>query len=667
MVRFPSDRGSTSCDPWSRARRIRRRGSRRYWLDRPAGTGGLRTFVHALVRDAVEEDLASVARVRWHGVVAETIERYYAPTSPVTCPTWPGTGWLPRPTTPEGVDRAVRWCERAADDAFVRLAWEDAARLYGAALDAGGQLAWDDRCRLLLGRARARFRSAELADALDDSLEAARMARSAGRTDLVAQAALVLDAVGDPRLLAAVRDLCEEALAAPDLSPALRARLLGQVALACFYLDPDRIDEASAAALAAAEASQDPSVIVAALRARQLARSGPDGVADRLALADRMTELGRRCRRPDLTMWGHLWRIDAQVQRGDLAAVGRELGTAVGHHVGVDPAVVERRDSVEGLPGVAGELGSVGQAAARAALGDLDGARASYRRYRPMATWHPPRYLFYQLTSWRIHDAVAVGHREDLVTLVDRLAPLRGHHLGAGAGGPVYGGPVDLVLGHAEHALGRIDAAVSNLRAAVDATRLNGARGFAVEAAVLLAEVLAERGAPGDAAEAADRPRGRSRRTRLARPHQPRDRRGAGGLGANRAESRPAHPHQARVQRPKPDRGLGRLPARIPLSIPRAARSFVAGPNGWRVRGSRRQESLLSGARGEPHAPPGALTSRSRQFANARQAMGRAKRSACGRSHSDTWVGCIVCSTTPTSSAVRLSRSTCWRSRALNA
>src|SRR6266508_883833 len=38
-----------------------------------------------------------------------------------------------------------------------------------------------------------------------------------------------------------------------------------------------------------------------------------------------------------------------------------------------------------------------------------------------------------------------------------------------------------------------------------------------------------------------------------------------------------------------------------------------------------------------------------------------------GRSHSDTWVGCIVCSTTSRSSAVRVSRSVCWRSRALNA
>src|SRR5206468_8540882 len=36
-----------------------------------------------------------------------------------------------------------------------------------------------------------------------------------------------------------------------------------------------------------------------------------------------------------------------------------------------------------------------------------------------------------------------------------------------------------------------------------------------------------------------------------------------------------------------------------------------------------------------------------------------------GRSHSDAWVGCMVCSTTASSSLVRVSRSTCWRSRAL--
>jgi hypothetical protein len=37
-----------------------------------------------------------------------------------------------------------------------------------------------------------------------------------------------------------------------------------------------------------------------------------------------------------------------------------------------------------------------------------------------------------------------------------------------------------------------------------------------------------------------------------------------------------------------------------------------------------------------------------------------------GRSHRDAWVGCIVSSATANSSAVRVSRSTCSRSRALN-
>jgi hypothetical protein len=40
---------------------------------------------------------------------------------------------------------------------------------------------------------------------------------------------------------------------------------------------------------------------------------------------------------------------------------------------------------------------------------------------------------------------------------------------------------------------------------------------------------------------------------------------------------------------------------------------------------------------------------------------------ACGRSHSDTWVGCIVWSATASSSTVRASRSTWSRRRALNA
>ena len=68
-----------------------------------------------------------------------------------------------------------------------------------------------------------------------------------------------------------------------------------------------------------------PPAVAAALRARQLVASGPEGMEERATLADRMDAVGRECRDPALRMWGHLWRIDVAFEGGDLAAVGREL------------------------------------------------------------------------------------------------------------------------------------------------------------------------------------------------------------------------------------------------------------------------------------------------------------------------------------------------------
>jgi hypothetical protein len=59
--------------------------------------------------------------------------------------------------------------------------------------------------------------------------------------------------------------------------------------------------------------------------------------------------------------------------------------------------------------------------------------------------------------------------------------------------------------------------------------------------------------------------------------------------------------------------------------------------------------------------PPGPPIDRARAPYQARRAGPR------GRSHNDAWVGCMVWSTTSRSSAVRVSRSTSWRSRALKA
>jgi len=64
-------------------------------------------------------------------------------------------------------------------------------------------------------------------------------------------------------------------------------------------------------------------------------------------------------------------------------------------------------------------------------------------------------------------------------------------------------GPVELQIGLAAAALGRLDAAAADLRTAASICDANGARGYAVQARVELAEVLSRRQAPGDLGQAA--------------------------------------------------------------------------------------------------------------------------------------------------------------------
>jgi DNA-binding NarL/FixJ family response regulator len=63
-------------------------------------------------------------------------------------------------------------------------------------------------------------------------------------------------------------------------------------------------------------------------------------------------------------------------------------------------------------------------------------------------------------------------------------------------------GPVELQLGKAATALGRLDAAVDDLRTAVESCAANGARGYGVETATELTAALLRRDEPGDRAEA---------------------------------------------------------------------------------------------------------------------------------------------------------------------
>ncbi len=283
-------------------------------------------FVHDLVREAIEAGLPTPERVRLHRRAAEAIQDTYA-------------GRIERHlfdlarhwavAAVEGdAATAAGWIRRAADEAMNVLAFEEAARLYRQSLDVGG-LHLDDEecCRLLLRVAAALHASADVNGRVDACLQAAALARRMGRPDLVAEAALILEGVfGHPESDVAARRLCEEALAGlePDDTD-LRARVTARLAEACMYLADERAAPVSEEALVLAADSGNYAALVAALRARQLVCEGPDGLAEREQLAERMLALSQASRDPSVEMWARLWRVDAAFELGDLRCAAEEL------------------------------------------------------------------------------------------------------------------------------------------------------------------------------------------------------------------------------------------------------------------------------------------------------------------------------------------------------
>jgi DNA-binding CsgD family transcriptional regulator len=293
------------------------------------GAGRFR-FTHGLVRTALESQTPLQQAVVLHIRAAQAIEDLHRDAlgrvSSDIARHWAAAA--------VAGDRApaVVWARRAAQDATRALAHEEAARLYASAVACGGaSLTPDERAELLLGRAAAEVAAGRFAEAFAACTEAVTLAEAAGRADLVASAALTLDAVGDRGWDRSLQGWCGTALDALDedggaASDALRARLLARLAEVRYYSgDLGGADASAARALALAESGGDGDALVAALRARQLTYSGPEHSADRADLAKRMTALGERLRRPAVEMWGRLWAIDVLWEHGDLTGIGTEI------------------------------------------------------------------------------------------------------------------------------------------------------------------------------------------------------------------------------------------------------------------------------------------------------------------------------------------------------
>jgi DNA-binding SARP family transcriptional activator len=295
--------------------------------DLPGARGRLR-FAHVLIRDSLYAGLTSARRMRIHRLVIEALEARYAGDP------GPALAELAHHAM-EGRDlgKALSYARRAADRALELYAWEEAARLYDAALAALDPSDERQRCELLLSRGEAEIRAGDTPAAKQAFLEAAGLARRLGLPRQLARAAagyggrIVFARAGsDDRLV----PLLEEGLAVlaeedVELRVRLQSRLSG--ALRDEH-SRERRDTLSREAVELARGTGEPSTLAYALDGRVAAIVAPDTVAEILALGSELCEVAERGGIPELVVAGHSHRLIAQLLAGDVRGAEVDLAAS---------------------------------------------------------------------------------------------------------------------------------------------------------------------------------------------------------------------------------------------------------------------------------------------------------------------------------------------------
>ncbi len=510
------------------------------------------SFSHGLFRDTVYAELTSRRRAELHHQVGRALERvsHGAPPSQLA------HHFLRAAQTDESLqDAAVDYSLRAGVQASAELAYEEAVRHFEHALGFADLVPPLRRAELLLALGRARYLAGDPADALTAAREASEIGKTLGDGELLARAALVVRGVGGPGLTPAVKSLCDASLRRPSSEASLRIQVLIQLSVSLMQMvEPDaaaRAEEVSREAMRLASAATDPDIVFAALHARQMAMSGPDGVAERLALAQRTIDLSRETGRAVFADWGHGWSADALVQLGRIdeaelhlveqgraADVLREplarwrylvarswLALVRGNFDAARKLSDEARSMVstsshpiaeladlrgkgDGLREEMGAFASrypemggpfmVFQVIGLASEGRLAEARMALRpmaaigvkNIRPLMAWLPAM-------AYAANAAAAVGDSEIAAEVYQALVPYAGQNIATGAGTESVFGSVSHHLGKLAATLGRFDDAAGHFEAAIALERKMGAPPFVARSQVLYAEMLA---AHGDAA-----------------------------------------------------------------------------------------------------------------------------------------------------------------------
>ena len=294
-------------------------------LLRPAPDGGRLEFSHALVREAVLDELNPLRRARLHRRAAAALTRLGEDRHLEEI-----AAHLMQGASAADARRVSALLVRAGRRALGRLAYEDAAERFAGALEALDYAdAADAAGPVLLARGDALLRAGEPQAAREAFSAAARLARSRGDAAMLAEAALGFAGLG-----IAIVDLDEAAIARLEealdaLEPGavvLRSRLQARLAVELYYADDRGRSEAlSAAAVTTARAAGDPRALAAALSARHVALWRPDRVEERLAAAAELVAAARAAGEPHQELQARNWRVMDLFELGDMDECRTEM------------------------------------------------------------------------------------------------------------------------------------------------------------------------------------------------------------------------------------------------------------------------------------------------------------------------------------------------------
>jgi DNA-binding SARP family transcriptional activator/tetratricopeptide (TPR) repeat protein len=301
--------------------------SERVVVDVPTSPGRLR-FAHALIRDALYDELAPMRRLRLHERAGAALEDVYAadlsPHLSVLAQHYVAAA------AAGAVDKAVEYARRAGDQAVSQLAYEEAVRHYETALSLAGDGV--TRCELLLALGEARARAGDQRAGKEAMYEAAQLAERLGLAEHLGRAAVgyggrIIWEVSrdDPRLI----PLLERALEAQgDADSPLRVRLLARLAggpLRDASFPPQRRARLSEEALDIARRLDDAATLAFALHGYILGHHSPDHTGSQLELATELIAVAGRAGDKERAFDGHEERLCALVELGEIDAAHGEI------------------------------------------------------------------------------------------------------------------------------------------------------------------------------------------------------------------------------------------------------------------------------------------------------------------------------------------------------